>query len=159
MPCRRKANAVSMICAWITWGWMRSWLRVYELGLKGEEEHLENVIVELQYRAPGQEDWADEALYRTGAALCLQALDLLWYFNHPDSYRRNNTEPRWSITGRETQSTWGAGGQGSALTAITMNVEVKILSAARMRNMFTTLDSRRADFVLFRDHGIKPWKE
>lgn len=79
-------------------------------GIK-EREHLENVIVELQYRAPDQEDWADEALYRTGAAFCLQALVFLWNFNHPDSYRRNNTEPRGSTTVGVTQSTWGAGGE------------------------------------------------
>lgn len=33
--------------------------------------------------------------------------------------------------------------------------QYNILSAARMHNTFTTLDSRRADFVPFIDHGIK----
>lgn len=107
-------------------------------GIKEREEHLENVIVELQYRAPDQEEFQppwqlQEEQHRAEG----------------EHYRRSDTE--------HMRGWWGI--WSSTLSAMTMNVEVNILSAARMHNTFTTLDSRRADFVPFIDHGIKLWRE
>ncbi|GAB0209334.1 hypothetical protein GRJ2_003399100 [Grus japonensis] len=51
-----------------------------------------DIIAEVCYRPPDQEDRVDEALYRQiGAASCSQALVLMADFNHPDICWRDNT--------------------------------------------------------------------
>lgn len=64
-----------------------SWVRITWSAGRGD------IVVGVCWRPPGQEWWADEALYRAvnRAVLCSQALILMGNFNHPDICWRDST--------------------------------------------------------------------
>ena len=148
-----------------------------------------DIIVEVCYRLPDQEDWVDEVLYRQiGTASPSQALVLMADFNHPNICRRHNTagykqsrrflecidnfvlhvteELCWTLFSPTRRHWWGMWSSRAVLAAAPRKSwssrslgQWGACIASSLPSTSAQQTSASSGICLADYHGIKPWRK